>query len=98
MGEGEGKTNKSKVLPEQGYIEIEDFLAPIIEGRRTSQYGGGVVLEFLSADYDEMVRENITPIINAFIDDFVFQAQMPRGRYNTVHLDRILSRFLALVD
>ncbi len=99
MGGAEGEPSKPKVSEELGYVEMDGFLAPIIEGRRISKYVAvGVVLELHSIDYDEMVRASLTPLRNAFIDDFVFQAQMTSGRSDTVHLGRIKSRFRALAD
>ena len=40
----------------------------------------------------------MTPLRNAYIDDFVIQAHMFSGRSQSVHLRRVKSRFLTLAD
>lgn len=90
---------KPRVSSELGYIVMEPFLAPIIEGRRISKYVAvGVILELHSEDNKRQVRDSMTPLRNAFIDDFVFQAQMNSGRSDSIHLHRIKSRFRTLAD
>jgi len=90
---------KPRVSSELGYIVMEPFLAPIIEGRRISKYVAvGVILELHSEDNKRQVRDSMMPLRNAFIDDFVFQAQMNSGRSDSIHLHRIKSRFRTLAD
>ena len=90
---------KPRVSSELGYIVMEPFLAPIIEGRRISKYVAvGIILELHSEDNKRQVRDSMTPLRNAFIDDFVFQAQMNSGRSDSIHLHRIKSRFRTLAD
>ena len=55
-------------------------------------------MELHSEDYKTLVRDSMTPLRNAFIDDFVFQAQMYSGRSDSVHLHRVKSRFRTLAD
>ena len=99
MTAGGGESAKPDVSAELGYVNMEPFLAPIIEGRRISKYVAiGVILELHSEDYKTHVRDNMTPLRNAFIDDFVFQAQMYSGRSDSVHLHRVKSRFRTLAD
>jgi flagellar basal body-associated protein FliL len=98
-GEEGGEPAKPKVSAELGYVDMEPFLAPIIEGRRITKYVAvGVILELHSVDYSTLVKDSMTPLRNAFIDDFIFQAQMTSGRSDTVHLRRVKSRFRALAD
>ncbi|MBR45005.1 MAG: hypothetical protein CMM31_00665 [Rhodospirillaceae bacterium] len=98
-GGAEGEPSKPKVSDELAYVEMKVFLAPIIDGRRISKFVAvGVVLELHSIDYDELVRDSMTALRNAFIDDSIFQAQMSSGRSDTIHLGRIKSRFCALAD
>jgi flagellar basal body-associated protein FliL len=83
---------------EPGFVPMKPFLAPIIEGRRISKYVAvGVILELYDEDDEAMVREFMTPLRNAFIDDFVFQAQMNAGHSQTVYLPRVKKRFHTLV-
>jgi len=99
MSSGGGENAKPDVSAELGYVIMEPFLAPIIEGRRISKYVAvGVILELHSEDYKTLVRDSMTPLRNAFIDDFVFQAQMYSGRSDSVHLHRVKSRFRTLAD
>ncbi len=87
------------VSSELGYVGTEPSLAPIIEGRRISKYVTvGVILELHSEDYKALMRNNMTPLRNAFIDDFVFQAQMNGGRSQSVRPRRVKSRFRTLAD
>jgi flagellar basal body-associated protein FliL len=98
MVEG-GESAAPEVSRELGYVNMEPFLAPIIEGRRISKYVAiGVILELHSEDYKVQVRDNIIPLRNAFIEDFVFQAQMNSGRTESVYLHRVKSRFRTLAD
>ncbi|MDA0230975.1 MAG: hypothetical protein O3B21_12410 [Proteobacteria bacterium] len=94
-----GESAAPSVSDELGYVIMAPFLAPIIEGRRISKYVAvGVILELHSEDYRIQVQDNMTPLRNAFIDDFVFQAQMNSGRSETVYLNRVKSRFHTLAD
>ena len=88
-----------EVSRELGYVIMDPFLAPVIEGRRITKYVAiGVILELHSEEYNIRVRDNMTPLRNAFIDDFIFQAQMNSGRSESVYLHRVKSRFRTLAD
>ena len=88
-----------QISSELGYVNMEPFLAPIIEGRWISKYVAvGVILELHSEDYKIQVRDNMTPLRNAFINDFVFQAQMNSGRSESVYLHHFKSCFRTLAD
>ena len=56
----------------------------------------GIILELYSVDHKPLVYDNMTPLRNAFIDDFVFQAQMNSGTAETLHLRRVKTRFRTL--
>jgi hypothetical protein len=43
-----------------------------------------------------LVNNNITPLRNAFINDFVFQAQMNSGTTESILLQRVKTRFRTL--
>ena len=97
MAGGEG--GQPDVSSELGYVGTEPLLAPIVEGRRISKYVSiGVILELHSEDYKAPMRNNMTPLRNAFIDDFDFQAQMNGGRSQSVRPRRVKSRFRTLAD
>lgn len=94
MGGDKGDEPVKIASSELGYIGLEPFLAPVIEGRRISKYVAvGVTLEVYDEDDKPLVYKYMTPLRNVFIDDFVFQAQMNRGTEETLHLRRIKSRF-----
>ena len=98
MGGGE-EGAMPDVPRELAYVGLDPFLAPVIEGRRISRYVAvGVILELHSKDDKEKIYKNMTPLRNAFIDDFAFQAQMNSGTAETLHLRRIKSRFLTLAE
>ena len=88
-----------EVSRELGYVIMEPFLAPVIDGRRISKYVAvGVIVELHSEEYSIRVRDNMTPLRNAFINDFVFQAQMNSGRSESVYLHHFKSCFRTLAD
>jgi flagellar basal body-associated protein FliL len=97
MGGEEGEIFKPSVSDELGYVGLDTFLAPVVEGRRISKYiAVGIILELYSVDHKPLVYDNMTPLRNAFIDDFVFQAQMNSGTAETLHLRRVKTRFRTL--
>ncbi|MDP6473713.1 MAG: hypothetical protein QF449_03580 [Alphaproteobacteria bacterium] len=96
---GGGEAAMPVMSSEPGYVPLDSFLAPVVEDRRISKYVAvGVVLELYSKDDGAMVRDHMTPLRNAFIDDFVFQAQMNSGHSQTVYLPRVKARFQTLAD
>ncbi len=98
MAEG-GEAAVRVVSSEPGYVLMDSFLAPVVVDRRISKYVAvGVILELYSKDDEAMVRDSMTPLRNAFIDDFVFQAQMSSGHSQTVYLPRVKTRFQTLAD
>ena len=98
MGGGEEGANP-RLTSELGYVGLDPFLAPVIEGRRISRYVAvGVILELYDKNDKAKIYKNITPLRNAFIDDFAFQAQMNSANAETLHLRRIKSRFLTLAE
>ena len=98
MTDGE-KTAAPEVSSELGNVDMEPFLAPIIEDRRISKYlAVGVILELHREDHKAPVRDSMTPLRNVFIDDFVFQAQMNSGPSQSVLLRRVKPRFHTLAD
>ena len=99
MGSKEGEPSKPDVSSELGFIGLDPFLAPVIEGRRIAKYVAvGVVLELYNVDHKPLIRKYVTPLRNAFIDDFVFQAQMNSGTSESIHLKRVKTRFHTLAD
>ena len=97
-GEGGGLAG-SNVSSELGFVGLDPFLAPVIEGRKISKYVAvGVVLELYSIDHKSLIHKHMTPLRNAFIDDFVFQAQMNSGTSQSIHLSRVKNRFHTLAD
>ena len=100
MGGGkDGEPSKPSVSSDLGYVGLDPFLAPVIEGRRISKYVAvGIILELYSKDHKPLVYKNMTPLRNAFIEDFVFQAQMNSGTTQSILLHRVKSRFRTLAN
>lgn len=96
-----GETREDLVKPsvssELGFVGLDPFLAPVIDGRKISKYVSvGVMLELYSKDYKSLINNTITPLRNAFINDFVFQAQMNSGTTELNFLQRVKTRFRTL--
>lgn len=88
---------KPSVSSELGFVGLDPFLAPVIDGRKVSKYVSvGVMLELYSKDYKLLINNTITPLRNAFINDFVFQAQMNSGTTELNFLQRVKTRFRTL--
>ncbi len=97
-GEG-GESSKPRVSSELGFVGLDPFLAPVIEGRKIAKYVAvGVVLELYSEDHKPLIHKHMTPLRNAFIEDIVFQAQMNSGKSESIHLSRVKTRFRTLAN
>ena len=96
-----GETGEDLVKPsvssELGFVGLDPFLVPVIDGRKLSKYVSvGVILELYSKDYKPLNNKTMTPLRNAFINDFVFQAQMNSGTTESILLQRVKTRFRTL--
>jgi flagellar basal body-associated protein FliL len=84
-------------LPKPAFMDLDPFLAPVIEGRRIIKYVSlGITLELSDESYIPHVHQNNAPLRDSFLNDLLMQAQMARGSGRPVYLPQVKARFRVL--